>query len=489
MSGQLFTDYFLTKGIQNSPEWAAQQPEFEAFQASVRQRYAAIEQFHSPNESDTEQEIIVPILKLLGWHDYLSQQGTQGREEVPDYLLFADSEAKQQAAASPQPTANYDQALVVAESKRWGLSLDQRNQNTRKTPSGQLLSYLTTADIASDGRMRWGLLTNGRVWRLYDHRSRPRHSRYFEVDLNVLQEEKEPDALRLFYLLLRKDSFLPQQGATASFLEWALDEGRRYEEHVANNLSRLVFDKVFPELVSALDNPPGQDLQEVREAALTLLYRLLFVMYAEDRGLLPVNNALYARYGLRAPVRQEIATNMAEGLPFSNLASKYYEHFKSLSQLIDKGDHSIGLPPYNGGLFDDETTPWLLQARIPDAALAPVIHALSHLDTGDGVHYVNYRDMSVQQLGSIYERLLEHEPVCQENGDITIRPNATARRDSGSYYTDRGLVELIVEQTLKPLVEERKELFDRKVEELAPTGRPCRSKRGNCPGTIQHGPS
>ena len=108
----------------------------------------------------------------------------------------------------------------------------------------------------------------------------------------------------------------------------------------------------------------------MREAALTLLYRLLFVMYAEDRGLLPVNNALYARYGLRAPVRQEIATNMAEGLPFSNLASKYYEHFKSLSQLIDKGDHSIGLPPYNGGLFDDETTPWLLQARIPDAALA-----------------------------------------------------------------------------------------------------------------------
>ena len=216
---------FLPKGSKTHQSGLRSNPSSKPSKPACGNGMLLLSSFHSPNESDTEQEIIVPILKLLGWHDYLSQQGTQGREEVPDYLLFADSEAKQQAAASPQPTANYDQALVVAESKRWGLSLDQRNQNTRKTPSGQLLSYLTTADIASDGRMRWGLLTNGRVWRLYDHRSRPRHSRYFEVDLNVLQEEKEPDALRLFYLLLRKDSFLPQQGATASFLEWALDEG------------------------------------------------------------------------------------------------------------------------------------------------------------------------------------------------------------------------------------------------------------------------
>ena len=466
MSGQLFTEYFLTQGIRNSTEWDSQEPEVATFASCVRHLLAALEQHHSPNESVTEQEIIRPLLGLLGWKDYLPQQGTQGHGEVPDYLLFKDTPAKEQAAASLLTTERYRQTLVIVECKRWGLSLDQRNPETRRTPSGQLLNYLTTADIESDGRVRWGILTNGCVWRLYDHRSRPRLNRYFEVDLQALLEIDNADALRLFYLLFRRSSFIPQQGAISSFLERALAEGRSYEERVATSLSAVVFEQVFPELVTALDHPPGHDLQEVRQAALTLLYRFLFVMYAEDRGLLPVNNAQYAAYGLRKPIRQEIAAKIAGGTSLSERAANYYEHFKSLSQLIDKGDRSIGLPPYNGGLFDDEQTPLLLQARIPDAALAPVIHSLSHLDTGDGVHYVNYRDMSVQQLGSIYERLLEYEPVRQESGDITIRPNATARRDSGSYYTDQGLVDLIVERTLKPLVEERKAAFDQKVSEL-----------------------
>ena len=62
--------------------------------------------------------------------------------------------------------------------------------------------------------------------------------------------------------------------------------------------------------------------------------------------------------------------------------------------------------------------------------------------------------MSVQQLGSIYERLLEREPV-RENGGIAIRPNPYARKDSGSFFTPQELVDLIVERTLKPLAEER----------------------------------
>ena len=69
--------------------------------------------------------------------------------------------------------------------------------------------------------------------------------------------------------------------------------------------------------------------------------------------------------------------------------------------------------------------------------------------------FVNYRDMSVQQLGSIYERLLEREPVRDDDGKISIRPNPYARKDSGSFYTSQELVDLIVERTLKPLAEER----------------------------------
>ena len=112
--------------------------------------------------------------------------------------------------------------------------------------------------------------------------------------------------------------------------------------------------------------------------------------------------------------------------------------------VIDQGDPSIGLPPYNGGLFSRDSAPLLESVRLPDSVIADIIYDLSHTRSvrkGDGVRsFVNYRDMSVQQLGSIYERLLEQEPVRGDDGKIGMRPNPYARKDSGSFYTPQELV-------------------------------------------------
>ena len=216
----------------------------------------------------------------------------------------------------------------------------------------------------------------------------------------------------------------------------------------------------------------GRDLAHVRQAALVLLYRLLFVLYAEDRGLLPVNDTGYDDYGLRKRVRDDVADRTARGDTFSKFASSYYDHVMTLCKIIDRGDASIGLPPYNGGLFAAEAAPLLEAVRLPDAAFAPIIHDLSHTETDGERRFVSYRDMSVQQLGSIYERLLEREPVVGDGGRIVIRPNPYARKDSGSFYTPQELVDLIVGRTLKPLVDERLTAFERKSDELKSDRRP-----------------
>ena len=93
----------------------------------------------------------------------------------------------------------------------------------------------------------------------------------------------DEDALRVFYLLFRRESFVLRDGARTTFLQTALDEGRRYEERVASDLSGTVFERVFPSLVSSLAHASGEELSTVREAALIFLYRLLFILYAEDR--------------------------------------------------------------------------------------------------------------------------------------------------------------------------------------------------------------
>ena len=419
------------------------------------------------------------MLELLGWTDYLPQQGASRNEDIPDHLLFSDAESKERAGARSSARERYRDALVVEESKRLGLSLDARETyggNRSRTPHRQILGYLTTAEIESDGRIRWGILTNGGVWRLYDHLARPRESGYFEVDLGAALEPENEDMLRAFYLLFRRESFIPQDGAVTTFLESALAEGKRYEAQVAQDLSSVVFERVFPSLVKALADKSGEELPEVRQAALIFLYRLLFVLYAEDRGLLPVNDTRYDDYGLRKRVRDDVADRMADRDTFSKFASNHYDHLMTLCRLIDKGDPSIGLPPYNGGLFASEAAPMLERVRLSDKNIAPIVYDLSHAETDGERRFVNYRDMSVQQLGSIYERLLEQEPVSDESGEIVIRPNPYARKDSGSFFTPQELVDLIVDRTLKPLVEERESAFKKRAAELGSDSRP-RSER------------
>ncbi len=482
MQGQLFTQYFLTDGIRSTTEWtasAAHSTPFNTFRDGVRRLLDGFSRYDQPNEAETEQELIRPLLELLGWADYLPQQGTTRNEDIPDHLLFVDAESKARAATRRRPADRFLDAAVVAESKRLGRQLDAREASGRArtgTPHGQMLRYLRTADSVTDGRLRWGILTDGGVWRIYDQRARPRSSGYFEADLAELIVD-DGDGLRTFYLLFRRQSFVVQPGYTATFLETALAEGRRYEQQVAQDLSSVVFERAFPRLVEALAGAGGADLAQVRQAALILLYRLLFVLYAEDRGLLPVNDSRYDDYGLRKRVRDDIARRMAEGDTFSDRAANYYDRVMTLSRQIDAGDDSIGLPPYNGGLFASDAAPLLESAHLSDAAFAPIVYDLSHAEIDNRRQFVNYRDMSVQQLGSIYERLLEREPVRNSRGEIETRPNPYARKDSGSFYTPQELVDLILDQTLKPLAEERLEAFEDQARELASDRRPKHQRR------------
>ena len=494
MSGQLFTQYFLTDGIHTTADWELVGDEYSGFRNDIVPLYDSFSNRANPNEAETEQDLIRPVFELLGWKDYLPQQGTVQHERVPDHLLFRDSEGKDQAAARPNTGDRYQYAMVVQESKRFGLSLDSRDKN-ESNPHDQILSYLETAASSTDGGIRWGLLSNGRVWRLYDRLKRPRSDSYVEFDvedcLSKISKKSDESALKTFYLLFRRAAFIQSGGEVTTFLEQALEEGRRYEERVAQDLSGVVFDRIYPDLTKALaladgvpqlpeDERSGR-LMECRDAALIFLYRVLFILYAEDRGLLPVNDPRYDDYGLRRRVRDDVANRTQRQDVFSEVATNYYDHLTTLFRLIDQGDQSIGLPPYNGGLFASEAAPVLSRVRLSDSVTAPIIYGLSHTSSVSerlgGPRFVNYRDLSVQQLGSIEERLLEREPAFDENGEISVRLNPFARKDSGSYYTPQSLVDLIIDRTVKPLAEERLDAFRQRSLELEVDERPEKERR------------
>ena len=120
----------------------------------------------------------------------------------------------------------------------------------------------------------------------------------------------------------------------------------------------------------------------------------------------------YDDYGITKRVRRDLPpTAPTKPDLLSAKRPDYYDLCLKVFEMIDSGDASIGAPPFNGGLFHRARSPLLNRARIGDRALAPLIDALSRTEKDGKKAYINYRDLSVRELGAVYERLLEYEPV------------------------------------------------------------------------------
>ena len=492
MQGQLFSHDFLTRGILETAPWHTfDTTQLNSWVSALRHIYAAVAADSALNEAQTESELIEPVLALLGW-DHLPQinLSVSGREDVPDFLLFADAAAKTRALAESADERRARHGIVLVEAKRWQRVLDRNEAQpggTRKprdfgAPSSQMLRYLSRADVMSDRAIKWGMLTNGAVWRLYWQDARSRAEDFFEIDLATLLglpgaqpalDDYTPEhGLKLFYLLFGRAAFLPQawDAEFRSYHAIALSEARRYEEAVSQSLGQRVFDEVFPALANALAAsdlhaqklPRGgytrAYLDEVREATLVLLYRMLFVLYAEDRALLPIYDPRYRDYSLRT-IRDDIAAKRDRGGVFSSTVGSCWNRLTELFVMISDGDDAVGMPAYNGGLFERARAPLLARVSVADARLVPVIDALSRRTEDRLRPPINYRDLSVSHLGGIYERLLEYS-LTDEGGTLLARPASFARKVSGSYYTHDDLVRLILDQSVGRLVAERLATFD-----------------------------
>ena len=285
--GSLFSNDFVQESISRVPDWASiDDGALEALRGDLRGIFDRFPTAQTPNESQTEDDLIWPILTRLGWTASLRQQNlaARGRDDVPDGLLFQDDSIKSHANTFPEEWKRYECGLAIVESKRWNRPLDRQSgrHGEETAPSTQMLRYLRRVDDLTTGKLRWGILTNGARWRLYYQGARSVSEQFFELDLAAvlaipghdgglfaLPQADRQHWLRFFSLVFSRSAFLPTPSDPRTFHQRAIDEGRFYEERVAENLSNLVFGTVFPELAKAIAAAaPSAPLQEVREAAL-----------------------------------------------------------------------------------------------------------------------------------------------------------------------------------------------------------------------------
>ena len=136
MHGLLFSTDFLLEGIRKTPGWQSSEQAFLEFRDAIGSIYGSLRNDTDYNEAQTEDEVILPVLKALGWDQFLRQQtaNRSGREDVPDFLLFANREAKD-TSKTDRADRRYRHGLLIIEAKRWGRALD-RGDNTDPLDSG-----------------------------------------------------------------------------------------------------------------------------------------------------------------------------------------------------------------------------------------------------------------------------------------------------------------------------------------------------------------
>jgi len=474
----LFSQHYLQQRLPDHPDWHEDpMPAFEA----LRALWLKARMFGANwNEAQTEDEFIRPALEVLGWK-FAVQTKSQKKGSVarPDYALFADQAAKD--AAYPHQghdDAFYIHAVAIAEAKYWGRPLSQQDASGRNSwkvgsnPSHQMVSYLVGT------RMSWGILTNGLSWRLYSREASSVASDFYEVDLgpifDVLPTDGQPSPEQManfkrWWLFFRRDALVPGS-AGKSFVEQVLEGSATYARRISDKLKELVFEEVMPEIAVGIvafrrrqlgvQAESEQSLHEIYAACLSLLYKLLFVLYAEARDLLPMSNTGYREQSLTELARWA-ALRIDQGQPISDatFATPRYDALLALFHRIDQGEATLGIPHYDGGLFNP-TNPdnlFLERHKLSDRTVARVVDIMVR-DAGEPVDYAY---ISVRNLGAIYEGLLENRlrVIDAAAGKVELVNDKGERKLSGSYYTPDYIVEYIVEQTLDPILDERAAQF------------------------------
>lgn len=432
----LFSDYFLSSK-ERFRSWEAWKEDAKPAFKSLFDIYRdAASTFAGQKEAVIRNGLLEPTLKALGFQLEACKPG-QCEEDHPDYYLRSNK----------APGENIAACLTYP----WSRSLDgkdsERDTETHEENPGAVVVSLLEKNLAP-----WAIVTNGRTWRLYSQQTHSRATNYYEIDLEEVLSQTGPksetiaESFRYFWLLFRVQAFEPiieeRDGKEhkTSFLNRLLVESEGYAKELGERLKERVFEEIFPHLgegfVEFIKQEEGKDfeidqdrLDAIFQGVLTLLYRLLFLLFAESRDLLPVREtrgyfqkSLTALKTRIAESAGAIGDQVAASLKSAYRIDEYslYDQITDLCRIVDLGDSNLNVPLYNGGLFitepgDDDRTiearnaRFLKDHKVPDRYLSLAIDLLARdLDPKrQDLVFIDFKSLGVRQLGSIYEGLLE----------------------------------------------------------------------------------
>ncbi len=346
--------------------------------------------------------------------------------------------------------------------------LDRRSP-TLSTDRSRSPSFALQDHLNDHDETMWGLVTNGVLIRLMRDNASLTRPAYIEADLAQIFANEDAASFAILWLMIHRSRFgAAGAPATDCALERWREAGSREGEAARDRLADQVqvalkllgsgFLEANPDLATRLKS--GEvNLTEWFNELLRLVYRLIFLMVAEDRNLLHPEKAkadarkLYAEgYGLAA-----LRAQCYRAASWDKHHDRY-EGIKVVFRALARGQEALALPAL-GGLFSEDKLPHLEVARLRNRAFMEALYRLSWLSDKAGMVPVNWRAMETEELGSVYESLLELQPQLGDDGKTLLFASEAAeqkgnqRKTTGSYYTPDSLVQALLDTALDPVLD------------------------------------
>jgi Eco57I restriction-modification methylase len=283
---------------------------------------------------------------------------------------------------------------------------------------------------------RWGFVCNGSSLRIVDaHRTWSRQ--YLEFDLALLSHDE--GGFALLWRVARAESL----ATPPRLLDRAVDLSARHGVAVCGALADGVLDALdlLLRALGARTRRSPTDL--LLDQALTVVYRILFLLFAEARGLVPMWHPVYRdRYTIESMVSTLLAGARVRGV---------WNAVNAISRLVYNGcvAGELKVTAFNGRLFSPSATGAIDRTRIDDDLMSQAVLSISSTPASrsNGRTRITYRDLDVEELGAVYEQVLEYEPRA---GQLTRTRDL--RKSTGAFYTPRALTSYVVRETLAPLL-------------------------------------
>lgn len=434
-SGQSEESYGIRKGLTVRDELSA------AFRVG-QSHFDAFAQIEKPSFDATRRFIKGFLNEAFGFDDLVPVDGAlsfiAGGNRVPVLVVPPDEELEKR---SPTLSVERSRSAVFA-----------------------LQDYLNDKDEAL-----WGLVTNGMRLRLMRDNASLTRPAYIEADLAQMFNNEDIASFATLWLLIHRSRFgVAEAPVTDCELErWretAAREGAAARKNLASQVEDALKDlgsgflEANPDMAVKLRN--GEiSLTDWFNELLRLVYRLIFLMVAEDRNLLHP-----------AQSRKEARMLYAEGYSLSALRAqcirraswdRHHDRFEAVKivfRSLTHGQEALALPAL-GGLFEEGKLPHLEDAKLSNKSFMKALWHLAWLSDHKSMVPVNWREMETEELGSVYETLLELQPQIGDDGisldfaSDVAEQKGNQRKTTGSYYTPDSLVQALLDTALDPVLD------------------------------------